>query len=137
MKAQLIRLLENSDTEFISGLSAGNWESYAEKIISKASIISISKSDSLQGFIAFYDNDPQNQLAFLSMLLVKKECQNRGYAKALLQLSISELIAKGFKKYGLEVHHKNEKAIQLYQRNDFTIIEKRADFLYMEKTLDS
>lgn len=135
MKEQIIELFKNLNTEFIANFSGINLEKYVDKITEKASIISIIKNNILVGFIAFYDNDPNKELAFLTMIIVKKEFENLGYGKSLLEFSLKEIKNKGFKKYGLKVHIENDYAIRLYEKYGFVKIERELNFFYMEKKI--
>ncbi|MBE0391148.1 N-acetyltransferase [Flavobacterium sp. PL002] len=135
MKEQIIELFKNLNTEFIMNFSDIGLENYVEKIIKKASIISIIKNDILIGFIAYYDNEPNKEMAFLTMIIVKEEFENLGYGKSLLEFSLKEIIGKGFKKYGLKVHVENKYAIRLYEKYGFVKIERELNFFYMEKKI--
>lgn len=135
MKEQIIELFKNLNTEFIANFSEISLEKYVDKITEKASIISIIKNNILVGFIAFYDNDPNKELAFLTMIIVKKEFENLGYGKSLLEFSLKEIKNKGFKKYGLKVHIENDYAIRLYEKYGFVKIERELNFFYMEKKI--
>lgn len=136
MKEQIIKLFENLNPEFIVGFSDIDLEKYIDKIIKTASIISIVKNDILVGFIAFYDNDPVKDLAFLTMIIVRKEYENLGYGKSLLEFSLKEIKDKGFKKYGLKVHFENKNAIRLYEKYGFVKTEQQSNFFYMEKKIN-
>lgn len=133
MKAKIIELFENLDHKFRIHSSDSDLEIYVDKLIKNASIISIIKNDILVGFIAFYDNDPNKDLAFLSMIIVNKESENLGYGKKLLELSLKEIENKGFQKYALNVHVENVRAIRLYENYGFIGLEIKSNFLYMEK----
>ena len=135
MKEQIIKLFDNLNSEFTIGLFDDGLEKYVDKIINTASIISIVKNDILVGFIAFYDNDPNKDLAFLTMIIVRKEFENSGYGKRLLEFSLNEIKEKGFKRYGLKVHIENNYAIRLYEKYGFVKIERESNFLYMEKII--
>lgn len=109
---------------------------YVDKLQKYASIISIIKDSKLKGLVAYYANDQEKGLAFLSMLAVDPKSTSMGYGKMLLTASIKEIEKKGFKKYGLEVRKNNLKAIELYNSFGFINIEDRKEnFIYMEKTL--
>lgn len=134
MKKKIIKLFENLEIKYRVHSTDSDLESYVEKIINKASIISIIENNVLVGFIAFYDNDPIKNLAFLSMILVSKKNENLGYGRRLLELSLKEIENKGFKKFGLKVHVENLKAIRLYENYGFIKMEINSNFIYMEKT---
>ena len=135
MREELIGLLQDLNEESKGSLIQTGIESYVDKIIENASIITIYKNKQLQAFIAFYDNDVQKENAFLTMLAVKKETGNMGYGKMLLELSIKELTKTGFRKYGLEVNNENYRAINLYKKYGFEEVNKNGVNIFMVKEL--
>lgn len=134
MKEKLIHLLKDLNTKMNNELLSVDVVEYVEKIKEYASIISVFNDDSLVAFIAYYENDPDFDFAFLSMLAVSHDFRGIGYGKSLLEISIREIEKKGFKRYGLEVRNNNFDAIKLYKKCGFVFKEERKNgFIYMEK----
>ncbi|WP_183559309.1 GNAT family N-acetyltransferase [Mucilaginibacter sp. SP1R1] len=108
---------------------------YVDKIIEKGCIISIIEKNILIGFICYYANDYETNVAYLSILLISPLMQDMGYGRRLMEFSIADIIRKGFKKCCLEVADDNTKAIKLYEKLGFGLIEKRDTSLIMQKVL--
>jgi len=136
MRKQLIELLVIVNHESGGKLIRTNIESYVDRIWKNATIIAINKNRQLQGFIAYYDNDIKKEFAYLTMIAIRKENENSGYGKMLMELSIKEIEKLGFKKYGLEVYHENAKAIRLYEKYGFVEIKRNSESLFMEKRFE-
>jgi ribosomal protein S18 acetylase RimI-like enzyme len=136
MSSQLKEFLSQVNMEANGELLKIDIPQYVDKLKKNATIISIDKNGQLIAFIAYYDNDPDCELAFLSMLAVESGSKKMGYGNTLLQISIKEIEKKGFKRYGLEVIKDNLKAIQLYEKHGFLFSgERENNFIYMEKKI--
>ena len=134
MKEQLIELLGIANDESGGKLIRTDIDDYVDKILKNATIITIYKNHQLQGFIAYYDNDIKKEVAYLTMIAIRKESKNSGYGRMLMEFSIREIKKLGFKKYRLEVYHENVKAIGLYEKYGFVVIKRNSESLFMEKT---
>ncbi len=135
MKQRIINLLKVLNKKSDGQLVGGNIFDYVDKIIEKATINEIIKENELIAFIAYYDDDIESKQAFLTMLAVKPEFQNRGYAGKLLKEAISNLEIKGFKYFGLEVLKNNKEAIEFYIKHGFYDEESRESKYFMKKTI--
>lgn len=77
-------------------------------------------SDSIiSGFIAFYSNDRDNRVGFVSMIVVDRAFRGCGIGSKLLKLACQKMKDKGMKYCKLEVGVENETAIQFYTENGF------------------
>ncbi len=135
MKQRIINLLEILEKISDGQLVGGNTFDYVDKIIEKATINEIIIENELVAFIAYYDDDIKSKQAFLTMLAVKPEFQNKGYAGKLLEKAISDLEVKNFKYMGLEVLKTNKEAIAFYTKHGFYVDELRELKYYMKKTI--
>jgi len=108
---------------------------YVEKILLNSTIVPYFVSGELEGFISYYNNDPNKEVAFLTLILISDSYRGKGLGKLLLETSIKDLKTKGFLKYGLEVLKENLRAINLYEMMGFVKIEDRGDIWFMEKNL--
>ena len=88
--------------------------------------------DIIIGCIAFYSNDENKHIGFLSMIIVKKEYQAKGVGKKLLGLCIEKCIQRGMEKLRLEVNKNNINAINFYKKIDGIIIGEKEDSFIME-----
>jgi ribosomal protein S18 acetylase RimI-like enzyme len=136
MREQIIELLVGLNNELGGKLIQIDIAGYVDKILKNATIITICKSQELQGFIAYYDNDIKKECAFLTMIAIRKKNENMGFGKMLMELSIKEIKKMGFKKYGLEVYHMNSKAINLYKKYGFVEIKRDSQNIIMEKRFE-
>lgn len=90
----------------------------------------VGELDTPKGFIAFYDNNKTTKEAFLSMIIVAKECQGQGIGKRLLNIMIETCISNGMKSIVLEVARDNENAISFYERFGFIKTDRETDDSY-------
>lgn len=97
--------------------------------------LSASYLENLAGFIAFYANNMETCIGFLSMIIVIKEYQNKGIGTALLDKCIDICKENGMNKLRLEVDIKNKKAIKVYERKGFKVISKRGDSCILERNI--
>jgi ribosomal protein S18 acetylase RimI-like enzyme len=104
-------------------------------LLKKACIISITDQDVLQGFLAYYANDPDKQVGFLSMLVVSPSSQRMGYGRRMVEFCLTDLVHKGYKICRTEVKENNIMAVNICKRTGFSLIEKKDKYLVMEKVL--
>lgn len=135
MKEHIFSLLEKMNILSGGTLISVNLMEYVEKILQKATIISISQNHSLVAFIAYYDNDPEKKTAYLTMIVVDDDAKGLGYGKNLIELSIANLKKQNFINYRLEVHKNNINALRLYENLGFKVEEYRGDSIYMSLQL--
>ena len=135
MRGELIDFLETLNNDLKGTLLNVNIPEYVDKILKFATIISISENGRIKAFIAFYENDKNREISYLTMIAVCKECWHLGYGKRLLEFSISEIRKKGYKLYRLEVKEGNLKAIKLYKRYGFITTGLENGVVNMEKQL--
>lgn len=102
----------------------GNLEIYAEKLYNNANIFAVIKELQYIGFAAFYSNDIENNIAYLTQLAVKPEIENKGIGKMLLFVSIELSRKMGMKVIKLEVINDNIKAISFYKKNGFKFCQQ-------------
>jgi len=135
MKQALIDMISNHNNQLNGGFIDQSVEEYVEKIYKNAHLQLYIIQGNLTGFIAYYCNDPLQQLAFLSMLCVKPEYAKKGIGKYLLNCSITDIKNKGFSYYGLQVKENNLAAIQLYKSVGFEITGISPGILSMNKRM--
>lgn len=131
------------DDTFIPKLSlrVSNLEEYAVKLCTYANVYAISKNTNNNsnlpiGFIAYYSNDVENKIAYLTQLVVDIDYQKSGVGAILMEFFISNVKNEGFTQIKLEVNKQNSHAIKFYKNYDF-YIEREASFSswYMKKEL--
>lgn len=135
MRKDLITLLESLNKNLNEKLLSVDISKYVDKILMSATIITICRDAEIKAFIAFYENDNNKEVAFLTMIAVSKECWHSGYGKSLLEFSINEITKKGFKLYRLQVKEDNFKALKLYKKYGFIRTGVDKGIVNMEKRL--
>ena len=87
-------------------------------------------------FAAFYCNDSEKRIAYLSMIAVKAGYKRLGYGTALLN-KVCEIAGHcGMQKLRLEVAKENATAIRFYQRAGFRQFMENSESLFLEISLD-
>ena len=82
----------------------------------QTNIFILKKNARLIGSVSIYENE-------IDDLVVAKQFQRQGYGQALLQFAISYLQKRGVSPIFLHVADWNQKAIKMYQKNNFQIIK--------------
>jgi ribosomal-protein-alanine N-acetyltransferase len=130
-------VLSAFDNVFVPPLSERiiDFESYAEKL-AKHAIVYVIKNRDILGFIAFYANNRETNIAYITQLAIKPTEQSRGFGKLLLDKCIEVSKNFGMLTLKLEVYLNNNVAIHFYERNGFKISGKATqDSMYMIKEL--
>lgn len=83
------------------------------------------------GFIAYYANNLETRIAFISMIAILPEYRGRHIGQSLLDFCKKDVIAKAFSSIKLEVSKNNYIAQQFYRKNGFIPINE-LDMLTME-----
>ena len=135
MKDQIKSLLAKYIAEEHNIIGSNNLDDYTEKIFLNATILAHYEQGKLAGFIAYYNNHPSRESAFLTMLIVDRDFRSTGLGKRLLCQSLADLRKKQYKKILLEVKTENSRAVSMYERNGFKKIEERGDLWLMEAYL--
>jgi len=115
----------------------GSIKNYVAKIRLFSTLITYYRESTLVGFISFYCNDRQSNVAFLTMLIIDKEYRGSGLATLLITTSINDLNSKGFKSYRLEVAKDNFSAISLYKKLGFEILTFEGNSYIMELVIEN
>lgn len=92
--------------------------------ISALGVVLAAYSTDINGYIAFYANDYNTKTAFISLIAVKNQFQNRKIGKKLLQECERFCKNNGMNKLELEVRSDNYIAQLFYRKNGFTSIGK-------------
>lgn len=135
--SELARMVQDAGGEDnMDVLDSAEVPAYVGKIIRTATILSVRSEDVLQAFLAFYCNDHQRRIGYMSMLIVHRDYRRKGLAELLVQESVRLLLQLGFSSYRLEVHKNNLPAIHLYEQLGFKRTgEERVHTLFMEMLL--
>lgn len=101
--------------------SLNNDETIAElcrKFAKFACVLVVCEGKSIAGFVAFYVNG-ETKTAYISMIVIQKTYQGRGFGSVLLEQMIAECKRAGQQRIRLEVANQNEKAIGFYKKWGF------------------
>lgn len=110
-------------------------KAYIDKISDKGCIISIMENDVLLAFLAYYANDYENKLAFLSMAIVSPSTRGMGYGRRLLDFCLVDLKHKGFKRCLTEIKVNNIPALNVCKRMGFNKFGEKGNYIVLEKIL--
>jgi len=108
---------------------------YIDKIIEKGCIISVMENDVLLAFLAYYANDYENKLAFLSMAVVSPSMRKMGYGRRLLDFCLVDLMRKGFNRCLTEIKANNKTALNACKKMGFTEFGEKGDYIILEKII--
>ena len=73
-----------------------------------------------------------SEVAYISSIAVKKEFQNCGIGYLMMSEIKKHVKEKKISSIRLHVHKKNDKAISLYKKNSFKIIDQENDWIELE-----
>lgn len=93
----------------------------ADKIAKRAVVMAAYADDVAVGYCACYMNDFINNTAYITLIAVKKEYQNRGIGTEILQYVKQAAAVNGFCKIRLEVQRENVSGIRFYEKNHFVL----------------
>lgn len=101
-------------------------EEYAEKIVSKGYFLSAYKGEECVGLLAFYANDIDTKLAYVSLLAIKETIGlTRGIVlRKLLSFAARISLDNGMERVKLEVLKNNELAKKIYCKMGFTYLNE-------------
>lgn len=111
-------------------------DDYIKKIKDNAEFVTCSVTGELAAFIAFYCNDPNKNISFISMVLTKPKYRGKKFTKCLLNAVVNLVRERGFDVCQLEVRNQNSEAISLYQKNGFSFIKNLENSQLMQKNLN-
>ena len=136
MRRQITKLLADCANDRDGDLLRGrNLAAYVEKLLSQAELLAWHRDGELGALVAFYANDPEGELAFITMIAVSPGYRGKGLGRDLLASSLSIMSARGFRKCRLEVAPENVRAVGLYLSLGFTEVSRSEQALVLEVTL--
>lgn len=136
MRGEIIKLL--ADCADASGgdlLHGRDPHAYVEKILKSAEVLTWHQGGSLRALVAFYANDPEGKLAFVTLLAVGPDHQGKGVARSMLTSCLSIVSTRGFRKCRLEVAIGNERALRFYNSLGFIEVTRNQRVFILEMDL--
>lgn len=135
MRNEILKLLRDNNNKVDGIYIQQELESYVDKLLISSKIIAAHENGAFQGFISYYKNDPENRLGYLSMLLINKNNQSKGIGAFLLKMAIEDLKHATYKIFQLEVLKSNNRAITLYTKFGFEIVQEKDEVYLMQLRL--
>ncbi|MGF7037135.1 GNAT family N-acetyltransferase [Mucilaginibacter lappiensis] len=135
MKLKIIDLMSQLINDGSGLFELDDLNAYVDKLIEKACLLTIIEQDVLKGLLAYYANDYENKVAFLSMLIISPSARRMGYGRRLVEFVFTELTLKGFKKCCTEVKEDNIKALTVCKKLGFTSAGTKNGYMVLEKLL--
>lgn len=109
---------------------------YAEKLVDKGYVYNVVIDSEKVAFIAFYANDCESNIGYLTQIAVKQDCKINGVGYALIKQFEKISYEKGMKILKLEVSNCNNHAINFYKRSGYEYYGKATEStIYMTKNI--
>lgn len=108
---------------------------YLDKLEAKAEIVADFIDGRCRGFVAYYCNDIQTKLAFITLVLVGPQDRGLGLGQALTLFVLNIARSRGFKVCRLEVNKANQIAYNMYLAQGFYLVEDRGGMYLLEVAL--
>ena len=120
-KTDVIGILQRLDDFFYPPLSSRvDLDAYSEKLLSVASIeYLLSENKEIAGLIAYYCNDTENKIAYITYIGLLPEYHGKGIAGKLLDTCISRCMLRQMCRIIVCADEMNEKVIGLYKSRGF------------------
>lgn len=111
-----------------------NYNEFVAKV-HKYGICVIAKNETVEGLIAFYANNYETKMAFITSVLVSENSKGKGIGTQLVKNCENICREKGFEKISLEVNKENYVAISLYSKFGYKPFKEGDVSIYMEKNI--
>ena len=107
----------------------------AKKVAQAARVLVAYEQDEPRGFCAYYANDEQSRIAYVSMIIVAPGMQGRSVGSRLIAQAADDARACGMTRMRLEVACDNEGALRFYRRHGFVEESVRGDHRFLVRPL--
>lgn len=105
-----------------------------DKLFENAKVL-VAYDTEILGYNAFYCNNSETKIAYISLIAVDKTKQNKHVGKALLKSCEDICINNGMRYLDLEVRKNNTNAIRFYENNKFYMTKEKEASYMMRKNL--
>lgn len=132
---EILKFMKNVNNDFSPSLDQRcNIKEYSKKLANNAIIIVASTKKDVIGISAFYANDIEKKIAYISFIATLSNYRHLGIASNILKVIISFLQKKGFKSLELEVYKDNTVAVKFYLSKGFKtkLQNETSYFLYYD-----
>lgn len=110
-------------------------DAYLAKLEANAEIVSDVIDGRCRGFVAYYCNDVQTKIAYITLVLVDPQDRGLGLGQALTAFVLSIAKYRGYMACRLEVNKANQVAYNMYLSNGFSLVEDRGEMYLLEVIL--
>lgn len=110
-----------------------SFDEYINKIKKLANTYVMVDENEIIGGIIFYKNNYEDNIAYIALVGILKEYQNRGIANSLLKKCIEDLKNSPMKKVG--IHTDNMIAKKIYEKHGFKEVSEVNERYYLELKL--
>ncbi len=107
----------------------------AKKFAQAARVLVAYEQDEPRGFCAYYANDAQSRIAYVSMIIVAPGMQGLSIGSHLLEGAMDDARTCGMAHMRLEVACDNEGAVRFYHRHGFTEESVQGDHCFLRRPL--
>lgn len=136
IRDQVAGLLRQAlDANPLLSLGGQSIDSYVDKLLAHAALLTWHEEGKLIGLVAYYCNDPQSGVAFISMVAVAESYQRGKLATILMQAVLASIRTRSFRVCRLHVHRDSLAAISLYQKLGFKKVGLEGKEVVMELVL--
>lgn len=133
-EAEIAEHLLRCDADFVPPLRGRvDIKDYAHKIESKAVRFEAWSDGALVGLAAFYCNDRESKIAYITSVSVLRELMGKGIATQLMSRCAEYAKVSGMRLISLQVASDNAVAIKLYEKSGF--VADKADTLFITMNL--
>lgn len=96
-------------------------EKLSQKYFKCGRFLAVFQEDKILGFCAYYANDNDNFISFISMIVLIPDARGKGISSQLIDIVVDDCKTLGMHSIELEVADTNLRAIKFYKKKGFTI----------------
>ena len=123
---EVLSFLQETDTMFPTPLSERvDLEMYAKKLSGHSNFSLSYAGNQMVGMISCYTNRPP--MGYISNICVKESYQGKGVFKEMFRRLVDEIKKKGIDRVRLEVDDDNVRAMDVYTRLGFSVVEEQSN----------
>jgi ribosomal protein S18 acetylase RimI-like enzyme len=100
-------------------------DEYVVKVLTYGYILAVRDCESIRGAILFYCNKKIDKTAYITMLGVRNQYNNRGYGGMLINKMEEYSINNGMERVELDTNIQNKNAISFYIKKGYSIIQEK------------
>ena len=129
--------MKQCSADFIPPLDAKvNMQEYAAKLFENAVTFEAWDDNVLVGLIAAYFNDETHKTGYITSVSTTRAYRNKGIVSHLLKHCFNYARQFHFKRIDLNVSELSHRAVFVYKKAGFRVVEKSNDLLKMQYNLD-